>query len=183
MSLRLALGVRGTVGGHRLGALEGGGGGSRPLPMHPCPAAIAPDQSPGAKDPHLLHVTRDMEELGCAWWPSVRDILVHAGPSPCSQPPQPLPCFCFDPLPSFTPCGMAVVRGCVWLCLLPSSRHRGTRRHNGWLTPVMLSNGPQCLGPTRDGSCGLCVHCPCSCCCRRAPPIEPLGLGGANRGM
>ena len=31
MPLRLALGVRGTVGGHRLGALEGGGGG---IPMH-----------------------------------------------------------------------------------------------------------------------------------------------------
>ena len=33
MPLRLALGVRGTVAGHRLGALEGGGG--VPPPMHP----------------------------------------------------------------------------------------------------------------------------------------------------
>ena len=35
MPLRLALTVRGTVAGHRLGALEGGGG-PPPLPMHPC---------------------------------------------------------------------------------------------------------------------------------------------------
>ena len=34
MPLRLALAVRGTVAGHRLGALEGGGGG-RTVPMHP----------------------------------------------------------------------------------------------------------------------------------------------------
>ena len=34
MPLRLALGVRGTVAGHRLGALEGGGGTS-PFPIHP----------------------------------------------------------------------------------------------------------------------------------------------------
>ena len=33
--LRLALAVRRTVAGQRLGALEGGGGGSPPLPMHP----------------------------------------------------------------------------------------------------------------------------------------------------
>ena len=41
MPLRLALAVRGTVAGHRLGALEGGGGGVHlpPLPMHPWPAA------------------------------------------------------------------------------------------------------------------------------------------------
>ena len=32
MPLRLALGVRGTVAGHRLGALEGGGGGYIPPP-------------------------------------------------------------------------------------------------------------------------------------------------------
>ena len=35
MPLRLALTVRGTVAGRRLGALEGGGG-NPPLPMHPC---------------------------------------------------------------------------------------------------------------------------------------------------
>ena len=34
MPLKLALGVRETVAGHRLGALGGGGGGA-PLPMHP----------------------------------------------------------------------------------------------------------------------------------------------------
>ena len=34
MPLRLALGVRGTVAGHRLGAL---GGVNPPPPMHPCP--------------------------------------------------------------------------------------------------------------------------------------------------
>ena len=38
MALRPALGVRETVAGHRLGALEGGGGGYlHPLPMHPWP--------------------------------------------------------------------------------------------------------------------------------------------------
>ena len=31
MPLRLAFGVRGTVAGHRLGALEGGGGGGAPV--------------------------------------------------------------------------------------------------------------------------------------------------------
>ena len=35
MPLRLALAVRETVAGHRLGALEGGGGVPRPLSMHP----------------------------------------------------------------------------------------------------------------------------------------------------
>ena len=35
MPVRLALAVRGTVAGHRLGALEGGGGTPPPLPMHP----------------------------------------------------------------------------------------------------------------------------------------------------
>ena len=36
MPLKLALAVRRTVAGHRLGALERGGGGAPPLPMHPC---------------------------------------------------------------------------------------------------------------------------------------------------
>ena len=37
MPLKPPLGVRGTVAGHRLGALERGGGGvPPPLPMHPC---------------------------------------------------------------------------------------------------------------------------------------------------
>ena len=37
MPLSLALGVRGTVAGHRLGAPEGGGGVPPPVPMHPWP--------------------------------------------------------------------------------------------------------------------------------------------------
>ena len=36
MPLKPALGVRGTVAGHRLGALGGG------FPMHPCPMASGP---------------------------------------------------------------------------------------------------------------------------------------------
>ena len=43
--LKLALGVRGTVAGRRLGALEGGG--PPPLPMHPCSAG-QPHQREGA---------------------------------------------------------------------------------------------------------------------------------------
>ena len=46
MRLRLALGVRETVAGHRPGA--GRGGGLPPLPMHPCP----PDK--GNEDPKEL---------------------------------------------------------------------------------------------------------------------------------
>ena len=37
MPLKLAFAVRGTVAGHRLGALEEGGWAPPPLPMHPCP--------------------------------------------------------------------------------------------------------------------------------------------------
>ena len=36
MPLSLGPAVRGTVAGHRLGALEGGEGVPPPLPMHPC---------------------------------------------------------------------------------------------------------------------------------------------------
>ena len=36
MPLKLALGVRETVAGHRLGALEGEGGGGVPPPLPPC---------------------------------------------------------------------------------------------------------------------------------------------------
>ena len=36
MPLKLALGVRGTVAGHRLGTVEEGGGVPLPFPMHPC---------------------------------------------------------------------------------------------------------------------------------------------------
>ena len=43
MLLKLALGVRGTVAWHRLGALEGGGGYAPPppLPMHPWGGAVS----------------------------------------------------------------------------------------------------------------------------------------------
>ena len=34
MPLRPALGIRGAVAGRRLGALQGGGGGISPLPIH-----------------------------------------------------------------------------------------------------------------------------------------------------
>ena len=37
MPLSLAPGVKGTVAGHRLGVLEGGGGLPPPVPMHPWP--------------------------------------------------------------------------------------------------------------------------------------------------
>ena len=37
MPLNPALSIRETVGGQWLGALEGGGGGAPPLPVHPCP--------------------------------------------------------------------------------------------------------------------------------------------------
>ena len=41
--LSLSLGVKETVAGHRLGALEGGGGYlPPPLPMHPCPPPPCP---------------------------------------------------------------------------------------------------------------------------------------------
>ena len=40
MPLKLALAVRGTVAGHRLGSLEGGGGYLPPFPMHPCHHAL-----------------------------------------------------------------------------------------------------------------------------------------------
>ena len=52
MPLRLALGVRGTVAGHRLGALEGGGG-YLPLPMHPSGRGLP---TPGPPPPALRHV-------------------------------------------------------------------------------------------------------------------------------
>ena len=62
MPLRLALGVRETVAGHRLGALEGGGGGLAPaLLMHPLgggggvpDAPRLPPYSPDRLDPGLL---------------------------------------------------------------------------------------------------------------------------------
>ena len=44
MQLKQAVGVRETVAGHGLGALEGGGGGS-PLPMHPWLSGVVPDSS------------------------------------------------------------------------------------------------------------------------------------------
>ena len=47
MPPRLALGVRGTVAGRRLGALEGGGGGSSP-PFQCIPGAAPLDDREGA---------------------------------------------------------------------------------------------------------------------------------------
>ena len=54
MPLKLAPAVRETVAGHRLGALEGGGG----LPMHPWPCP-RPFLSPGPSDLHLGRVRRE----------------------------------------------------------------------------------------------------------------------------
>ena len=48
MPLSLALGVRETVAGHRLGTLEGGGGVTAPLPMHPSPSLRSGDELPEA---------------------------------------------------------------------------------------------------------------------------------------
>ena len=45
MPLRLALGVRGTVAGHRLGALEGGGGGG--VTSNPSNASLGGGQGEG----------------------------------------------------------------------------------------------------------------------------------------
>ena len=42
LPLKLALGFRETAAGHKLGALEGGGGVPPPLPMHPCLQGIGP---------------------------------------------------------------------------------------------------------------------------------------------
>ena len=51
MPLKPALGVRGTVAGHRLGALEGGRGGALPLPMHPSAPPTAHRQGTRARAP------------------------------------------------------------------------------------------------------------------------------------
>ena len=61
MPLKLALGVRGTVAGHRLGALEGGGGVPPPLPMHPCPSPTVLLRVPLG---HLRVVLRGAEVCG-----------------------------------------------------------------------------------------------------------------------
>ena len=81
MPLKLALGVRATVAGHRLGALEGGGGGGHvpSLPMHPCPPASCPLRcipwggcegwalsSPGPRPLVSLPVCRRLASLGPA---------------------------------------------------------------------------------------------------------------------
>ena len=58
MSLKPALGVRGTVAGHRLDALEGGGGVPPPFPMHP-PPPVCPRVSPSSRcQKELMFVTR-----------------------------------------------------------------------------------------------------------------------------
>ena len=51
MPLELALAVRGTVAGHRLGVMEGGGGNLSPLPMHPW---LAPSSTTQQKTRHTL---------------------------------------------------------------------------------------------------------------------------------
>ena len=53
MPLRLALGVRGTVAGHRLGALGGGGGGNSP----PSNASL----------PHFSNGVRPFQNSPCLW--------------------------------------------------------------------------------------------------------------------
>ena len=60
MPLRLALGVRGTVTGHGLGAPGGGGGGTPPpLPMHPWPRQ--------SMRPHTQKFTGSMVLMRCLW--------------------------------------------------------------------------------------------------------------------
>ena len=55
MPLKPALGVRGTVAGHRPGALEGGGrGGAPPLPAHPCPRPNPKESRSPQPMPHEL---------------------------------------------------------------------------------------------------------------------------------
>ena len=58
MPLRLALGVRETVAGHRLGALEGGGV-PPPLPMHPWRRPIRGPCGRGSRGP-AVPATRQM---------------------------------------------------------------------------------------------------------------------------
>ena len=75
MSLRLALGVRETMAGHRLGALEGGGVPPPPFPMHPCPGPWTGLQR------KLLHTSclRCPFPSAAALQPHVREL--------CGQPP------------------------------------------------------------------------------------------------
>ena len=72
MPLRLALGVRGTVAGHRLGALERGGGGTSP----PSSASLGPaawhTQRGTARDNASENVAQCSIVLGAGAGPSVR---------------------------------------------------------------------------------------------------------------
>ena len=56
MPLRLALGVRGTVAGHRLGALEGGGGFLPPFQCIPAPAPTPHAACAGTATARMIHV-------------------------------------------------------------------------------------------------------------------------------
>ena len=85
-----ALGVRGTVAVHRLGALKGGGGGAYPppettrrnvtrgapppppVPMHPCPPPQPPFHIPSAPFPHP---PRPLRRCGAVGTPPVADAL------------------------------------------------------------------------------------------------------------
>ena len=75
-AIEAALGVRGTVAGHRLGALEGGGGGGLPpLPLHPWAPLprVLPGQGSGTP--------KDLPSTGTP----------PAGLALCAAPPVPLP--------------------------------------------------------------------------------------------
>ena len=70
MPLKLALAVRGTAAGHRLGALEGRGGYLPHLPMHPWPW--------GRRDaPTLPEPPPTPQPWQCCPWGNSRDVLVH----------------------------------------------------------------------------------------------------------
>ena len=79
MPLKLALAVRGTVAGHRLGALEEGGGGTPPLPMQrwaegfalscPGPPQTTPQERVGRL---ATRVTRDQRGLERTDWDAGR---------------------------------------------------------------------------------------------------------------
>ena len=114
MPLRLALGVRGTVAGHRLGALEGGGGGggAPSLPMPPCGEYTAFDrpQHPvvgvyrtracAPPVPCLCHDDASRMTAPPTYPPNTWAGLAPPAPSLC-RPPHP---FAPIPLPPPPPC-------------------------------------------------------------------------------
>ena len=78
MPLRLALGVRGTVAGHRLGALEGGGGASVSHSVGGSPPSNAP-QRPSIPHTH----TRGHPSTGTGGCTQAGAPLCPPPPSPC----------------------------------------------------------------------------------------------------